>query len=85
MRHSFSMTTCGGMSYGQGAPRLLPRTTHADQAELQRSKASVAALGERFRINRKMVLKWRKRASVKTARWGLKRSACSVEIFLTEV
>ncbi len=39
-------------------------TTHAVRAELQRSKASAAALAERFGINVKTVLKWRRRESV---------------------
>jgi transposase-like protein len=40
------------------------KTTLAVRAELQRSEASVAALAERFGINPKTVLKWRKRTSV---------------------
>ena len=40
------------------------KTTYAVRAELQRSKASAAALAERFGINVKTVLNWRKRESV---------------------
>jgi transposase-like protein len=40
------------------------KTTHAVRAELQRSKASAAALARRFGINPKTVLTWRKRERV---------------------
>ena len=46
------------------------KTTHAVRAELQRSKALVAALAGRFGINPKTVLKWRKRTSVQDSRMG---------------
>jgi hypothetical protein len=72
------MTTCGRTSYGPGAPRLLPRTTHAVRAELQRSKASVAALAERFGINPKTVLKWRGRGSVEDHLMGPKEARSTV-------
>jgi transposase InsO family protein len=54
------------------------KTTHAVRAELQRSKASVAALAERFGINPKTVLKWRKRASVEDSRMGPKDARSTV-------
>jgi hypothetical protein len=72
------MTVCGGKSYGPSAPRLLPRTTHLVRAELQRSKASVASLAERFGINPKTVLKWRKRASVEDSPMGPKEARSTV-------
>jgi transposase InsO family protein len=50
------------------------KTTHAVRTELQRSKASVAALAERFGINPKPVLKWRNRASVEDSRMGPKEA-----------
>ena len=39
-------------------------TTHAIRAAIQRSKASIQALSERYGINPKTVAKWRKRASL---------------------
>jgi hypothetical protein len=54
------------------------KTTHAVRAELQRSKASVAALAERFGINSKTVLKWRKRASVEDSQMGPKKARSTV-------
>jgi hypothetical protein len=53
-------------------------TTHAVRAELQRSKASVAALAERFGINSKTVLKWRKRAIVEDSQMGPKKARSTV-------
>jgi hypothetical protein len=53
-------------------------TTQAVRAELQRSKASVAALAERFGINPKTVLKWRNRASVEDSRMGPKEARSTV-------
>ena len=88
------MTICGGTSYGPSSPRLPLRwlstgyargtlatsakTTHAVRVELQRSKASAAALAERFGINAKTVLKWRKRASVEDSRMGPKEARSTV-------
>jgi transposase InsO family protein len=54
------------------------KTTHAVRAELQRSKASVAALSERFGINPKTVLKWRKRASVQDSPMGPREARSTV-------
>ena len=38
-------------------------TTHAVRAAIQRSKASIQALSERYGINPKTVAKWRRRPS----------------------
>lgn len=45
-------------------------TTHAIRAAMQRSKASVQELSERYGINPKTVRKWRKRSSVEDAPMG---------------
>ena len=47
-------------------------TTHAVRAAIQRSKASVQELSERYGINPKTVRKWRKRSSVEDAPMGPK-------------
>ncbi|MEX2453211.1 MAG: helix-turn-helix domain-containing protein, partial [Rhodospirillaceae bacterium] len=47
-------------------------TTHAVRAAIQRSKASVPELSERYGINPKTVRKWRKRSSVEDAPMGPK-------------
>lgn len=47
-------------------------TTHAVRAAIQRSKASVAEIAERYGVNRKTVMKWKKRASVADAPMGPK-------------
>jgi transposase-like protein len=78
------MTTCGGTSCGPDAPRLLPTTMHAVRAELQRSKASVAALAEHYGINPKTVLKWRRRASVQDRPMGPKAARPTVLTLLEE-
>jgi len=54
------------------------KTTHAVRAELQRSKASVAALAERFGINPKTVLKWRHRQTVEDNPMGPKEPHSTV-------
>ncbi len=54
------------------------KTTHSVRTELQRSKASVAALAERFGINPKTVLKWRKRAGVEDSQMGPKEARSTV-------
>lgn len=46
------------------------KTTHAIRGELQRSQASVANLAQRYGINEKTVLKWRKRQSVEDLPMG---------------
>ena len=40
------------------------KTTHAVQAAIQRSKASIQELASRYDLNPKTVMKWRKRASL---------------------
>jgi transposase-like protein len=45
-------------------------TTHAVRAAIQRSKASVQELSERYGINPKTVRKWRRRNSVEDAPMG---------------
>jgi transposase-like protein len=47
-------------------------TTHAIRAAIQRSKASLQALSERYGINPKTVAKWRKRTSLEDRRMGPK-------------
>ena len=44
-------------------------TTHAIRAAIQRSKASLQALSERYGINPKTVAKWRRRTSLEDRRW----------------
>lgn len=46
------------------------KTTHAVRAELQRSKASVAALARRYGINEKTVRKWQSRQGVEDEAMG---------------
>lgn len=45
-------------------------TTHAIRAAIQRSKASIQALSERYGINPKTVAKWRKRTSLEDRPMG---------------
>ena len=45
-------------------------TTHAIRAAIQRSKASIQALSERYGINAKTVAKWRKRTSLEDLPMG---------------
>src|SRR5450631_2547517 len=47
-------------------------TTHALRAAIQRSKASIQALSERYGINPKTVAKWRKRTSLEDCPMGPK-------------
>lgn len=47
-------------------------TTHAARAAIQRSKASLQALSERYGINPKTVAKWRTRSSVEDCPMGPK-------------
>src|SRR5437016_11628775 len=47
-------------------------TTHALRAAIQRSKASLQALSERYGINPKTVAKWRKRTTLEEQRMGPK-------------
>ena len=54
------------------------KTTHAVRAELQRSEASAAQLAQKFGINEKTVLKWRKRQSVEDLPMGPKERRSTV-------
>lgn len=54
------------------------KTTHAIRGELQRSQASVASLARRFVINKKTVIKWRKRQSVEDMPMGPKERCSTV-------
>lgn len=47
-------------------------TTHAVRAAIQRSKASIQELAERYGLNRKTVRKWRGRDTVQDAPMGPK-------------
>jgi transposase-like protein len=47
-------------------------TTHAIRAAIQRSKASLQALSERYGINPKTVAKWRRRTSLEDRPMGPK-------------
>jgi transposase InsO family protein len=53
-------------------------TTHAIRAAIQRSKASIQALSERYCINPKTVAKWRKRTSLEDSRMGPKTPRSTV-------
>ncbi len=54
------------------------KTTHAVRAAIQRSKASVAELAERYDLNPKTVRKWRKRTSVEDQPMGPKNPRSTV-------
>lgn len=53
-------------------------TTHAVRAAIQRSKASIQELSERYGINSKTVRKWRNRSSVEDAPMGPKERRSTV-------
>lgn len=53
-------------------------TTHAVRAAIQRSNASIQELSQRYGINPKTVLKWRKRCSVEDAPMGPKERRSTV-------
>ena len=53
-------------------------TTHAVRAAIQRSKAPVKAVAERYGLNRKTVTKWRERAFVADAPMGPKAPCSTV-------
>ena len=53
-------------------------TTHAIRAAIQRSKASIQALSERYGINPKTVAKWRKRTSLEDRPMGPKAPQSTV-------
>ena len=52
-------------------------TTHAIRAAIQRSKAPIQELAQRYGLNRKTVMKWRKRAFVSDAAMGPKEPRSS--------
>jgi len=57
-------------------------TTHAIRAAIQRAKASIAQLSEKYAINPKTVAKWRSREDVEDAVMGpqvIKSSVLSTE------
>ena len=47
-------------------------TTYAVRAAIQRSKAPIAEIAEKYGVNRKTVMKWRKRVTVADAAMGPK-------------
>ena len=53
-------------------------TTHAVRAAIQRSKASIQELSDRFGVNPKTVAKWRKRDTVEDTAMGPKRPRSTV-------
>ena len=53
-------------------------TTHAVRAAIQRSKASIQALSDRYGVNPKTVAKWRNRTSLEDARMGPKTPRSTV-------
>ena len=48
------------------------KTTHAIRAAIQRSKATIAELAEKYDLNPKTVMKWRRRLSVEDLPMGPK-------------
>lgn len=55
--------------------------THAVRAAIQRSKASIQVLSQRYGINPKTVQKWRKRSSVEDAPMGpIERRSTSLSL-----
>ena len=53
-------------------------TTYAIRAAIQRSKASIQALSERYGVNAKTVAKWRRRTSVEDRAMGPKTPRSTV-------
>ena len=53
-------------------------TTHAVQAAIQRSQASLVALSKEFGINPKTVAKWQKRQSVEDQNTGPKEPRSTI-------
>jgi transposase InsO family protein len=53
-------------------------TTHAVRAAIQRSKAPIAEIAEKHGVNRKTVMKWKKRESVNDAPMGPKNPRSTV-------
>jgi transposase-like protein len=54
------------------------KTTHVVRSAIQRSKASIKELAERYDLNPKVVTKWKKRAFVHDAQIDRKHRALSV-------
>ena len=54
------------------------KTTHAVRAAIQRSKATIAELAEKYDLNPKTVLKWRRRQSVEDMPMGPQNARSSV-------
>ena len=54
------------------------KTTHAVRAAIQRSKTSIQALSERYGLNPKTVMKWKKRDFVHDAPMGPKAPRSTV-------
>ena len=54
------------------------KTTHAVRAAIQRSKASIAELAEKYDVNPKTVMKWRQRQSVEDMPMGPQDAHSSV-------
>jgi transposase-like protein len=54
------------------------KTTHAVRAAIQRSKASIQALSQRYDLNPKTVMKWKKRDFVHDAPMGPKAPRSTV-------
>ena len=54
------------------------KTTHAIRAAIQRSQASIKELSERYGLNPKTVMKWKKRDFVDDARMGPKEVRSTV-------
>ena len=53
-------------------------TTHAVRASIQRSKASIHQYSERYGVNPKTVIKWKKREVVDDAPMGPKEARSTV-------
>ena len=54
------------------------KTTHAVRAAIQRSKATIAELAEKYDLNPKTVMKWRRRQSVEDMPMGPQNARSSV-------
>ena len=54
------------------------KTTHAVRAAIQRSKATIAELAEKYDLNPKTVMKWRRRQSVEDMPMGPQNTRSTV-------
>lgn len=59
-----------GRGYGRQILHGSAKTTHAVRAAIQRSKATIAELAEKYDLNPKTVMKWRRRQSVEDMPMG---------------